>query len=345
MNQPLVKASDKPKWIVWGLLVLSILYVFFSTKTVMLSGETMGTTYFIKADIPRVIPLLFIEKQVKSRLDEIDALFSTYRDDSELMRLNQHESQDPFKASSELISLLNEAKFLHHMSEGAWDPTVFPLIELWGLYSDFGEEVVVPSEMELDEIKKRVDFDLVEIHGELVIKENHEVFIDLSSIAKGYGADQIGSILTKYRSNSYFIEIGGEVLSKGLKKDGRAYVVGINTPDKDASPYDVFMTVEVLDEAVATSGSYRRFRLNNGKTVSHIINPKTGQPIETSIVSVTVKAPTCSMADGLATACMVLGKEKSLALIESLIDTEVCIIETNQDEYKTTLSSGFKFSK
>jgi FAD:protein FMN transferase len=335
------KAPEKSKWIIWGFLVSIIILLFFTNKMVVFSGETMGTTYYIKASIPRIVPISFLEYRLKKRLSNLDETFSTYRDDSELMMFNKHDSIHPFSISDELVSVLYESQLLFQMSNELWDPTIYPLMNLWGLYDQFGTEVSAPSLENIDKSKRSVDFNFVSIQGNELVKTNPDVYIDLSSIAKGYSVDQLSIILERYKSDSFLVEIGGEVRSKGVKRDGQVYKVGINTPDINASPYDVILKVDVTGKALATSGNYRRYRLDNGRVVSHIINPKTGLPVETDIVSVTVAAPTCSMADGLATAIMVMGREVSLALIEDLVDTEVCIIEKYSEELLFFKSSGF----
>lgn len=336
------KAPEKSKWIIWSFFAFIILLLFFTHKIVMVSGETMGTTFYIRATIPRVVPLFIFEHQIEKKLDSLINTFSTYTEDSELMHVNRWDNSSGISISDELKFVFNESFLLYELSHGDWDPTIYPLMNVWGLYSQFGKVVEPPSCDAVNEAKALVGFNSIHLLGNTIIKDNSNVYIDFSSIAKGYGVDQVADVVEhQFRSKSYLVEIGGEVKTKGLKEDGSYYKVGINRPIVGSDPYDVIMTLKVRDKAVATSGNYRRYRLSNGRLVTHVINPHTGEPIESDIVSVTVVGSSCSMADGLATAIMVMGIDDGLSLIDTLIDTEACIISQENDEFMIYKSSGF----
>lgn len=336
------KAPERSKWIVWGFFACVIGFLFFTQKTVIVSGDTMGTTFYIRCRIPRVVPLFVLEYGVEKKLHALTTIFSTYTESSELMDVNRWKTSSPLVISDSLKTVFRQSFLLYELSQGDWDPTVYPLMKAWGLYSQFGSIVNPPSAIVLDEAKKSVGFNSIHIVDNTLTKDNPDTYIDFSSIAKGYAVDEITSLLSLYfRSSSFLVEIGGEVRTRGKKEDGALYKVGINRPLLEADPSDIIMRVIIEDKAIATSGNYRRYRLSNGRLVTHIINPKTGDPIESSIVSVSVIAPSCSMADGLATAIMVMGEERGLQLIESLIDTEVCIITQEDDSFSFHKSSGF----
>lgn len=302
----------------------------------------MGTTYHIRCALPKIVPVWFLKQRITAKLSDLDHTFSTYRDDSELMKINYSLDTDWISISNTLETVLNESKFVYGITQGYWDPTIGPLMKLWHLYHFSKEDIPLPSQHEIEYALESVGFDQVKLKENAILKTNPSVFIDLSSIAKGYGVDRIAFLLDFFRASSYLVEIGGEIRTKGVKADGSMYKIGINTPSVDADPSDVFKRVTVKDCAVATSGNYRRYNLNDGKVLSHIINPKTGYPIENNIVSVTVIAPTCSLADALATAIMVMETKHALELLDELDNVEGFIIESENGLLNTFQTKGMQ---
>ena len=168
--------------------------------------------------------------------------------------------------------------------------------------------------------------------------------LDLASIAKGYGVDQVAEIVRQAGFNNYLVEIGGEIAASGKRRDGKWWRIGINRPRKEANFNDVYKAVDLRNKAFATSGDYRNFFEIEGVRYSHVIDPRTGYPVSNGIVSVSIIAPNCTVADGLATAVMVMGPEKGLNLINHLEDVEgLIIIEKTDGSLYEHPSAGFEF--
>jgi thiamine biosynthesis lipoprotein len=319
------------------LIFIIVLFGCNAQKEVAVSGKTMGTTYQIKllTDSPNIAP---IQKQIEERLNEINASMSTYRRDSEISRFNAHPVGKKMAVSDDFIRVMKAARFLYKMSNGAWDGTVFPLVSLWG----FGgvKKRVLPEPGAIQKALEKVGFDAIEIlENRYLIKNKPSVTLDLASIAKGYAVDQVSHVLKKRGIKHFLVEIGGEVFASGLKSDGIRWRVGINTPKAGLPVNTVYKVVGLADRAMATSGDYRQFFIREGKRYSHVIDPRTGWPVANRVVSVSIIADNCMLADGLATAVMVLGHDKGLGLIESLEHVEGLIIAETKDggllEYAT----------
>ena len=167
--------------------------------------------------------------------------------------------------------------------------------------------------------------------------------LDLSSIAKGYGVDQVAELVRREGFTDFIVEIGGEVRAGGTRRDGRPWRVGINRPRADALPDELYRVAFLRDEAFATSGDYRNFFARDGVRYSHVLDPRTGRPVTNRVVSVSIRAPDCTLADGLATAVMVMGAEAGLALVERLDGVEgLVVVETPEGGLQDHPSTGFR---
>jgi FAD:protein FMN transferase len=177
-----------------------------------------------------------------------------------------------------------------------------------------------------------VGFDGITItpQGRLV-KGDGRLTLDLASIAKGYGVDALARLLAEQGFRDYLVEVGGEVFAAGRRPDGKPWRVGINRPDRAAGYSEVYKVVALSDKAFATSGDYRNYFEAGGRTYSHILDPRTGYPIDNGVVSASVMADTCTQADGLATALMVMGPAAGLDLVERLPHVEALIIVRQAD--------------
>jgi thiamine biosynthesis lipoprotein len=221
---------------------------------------------------------------------------------------------------------------IYRLSEGAWDATVLPLVELWGFGRSAAARQTLPSPSEINQALKQVGFDQIQVDGKgFLVKKRPEVTLDLASIAKGYAVDRVALLLKKKTFTHYLVEIGGEVYAAGLRLDGKPWQVGINQPDPSASATAVYKAVALEDRAMATSGDYRNFFEINGRRYSHIIDPRSGYPVGNGVISASVFASNCTLADGLATAMMVLGPEKGIALLDRLPNVEGIIIVRQSD--------------
>lgn len=279
-----------------------------------IQGKTMGTTYHIKYVAEKNIKnSIEIKTEIDKRLLEINQSMSTYIEDSELNKLNNGPINKWIGISRDLYFVLSKAYEVYQMSEGYYDVTVGPLVNLWG----FGPKGLKksPSVKELEELKEFIGLNKIELdpHGPRVKKYHSKTKIDLSSLAKGFGVDEVGSVLEKLGIHDYFVEIGGEVKSKG-KKGKEFFKVAIEAPEFFNSKIE--KVLPLFNKAMATSGSYRNYFLENKKIYSHTIDPKTLRPIENQMVLATVIDPniSCMTADALATAFMALGPEKGMQM-------------------------------
>ena len=275
----------------------------------------MGTRYTVKYIGPELNDTPEqVQKQIDHLLIDINREMSTYIPDSEISQLNENQSADWIKLSPRLFTVLAAAKLISDLSNGAFDVTIGPLVNLWG-FGPEGERDV-PSKTDIDRTKQLVGFDhiQIDIDGQSIKKKHPGIYIDLSAIAKGYGVDLIGQFLCQLEIENYMVDIGGEVKTKGLK-NGEPWQIGIEKPDPNART--IHKILEISDMNVATSGGYRNFFESDGKNFSHTIDPQTGYPVEHRLVSVTVfDQESCMEADALATTLMVLGPESGMEFVQ-----------------------------
>ncbi|MDO4571262.1 MAG: FAD:protein FMN transferase [Planctomycetia bacterium] len=301
-------------WIVCVVLIASPLLC---AEMTQFSGETMGTQWNASVVTPK--PLSDEEKEeaqnaVERALKGVDFRMSTWQNFTELSRLNQsNESEN--KISTELAKVLRAALAISQKTDGAYDITSGALVNLWKFGPTREDQTLpdFPSDDEIAQAKKKVDFRSLDIiensDGDLIIKRQLPgVYIDLSSIAKGYGADCAADGLRELGYSNFMVEVGGEVVARGTNLWGEPWRLGIEKPVPGAT--SLYGAVELNDCALATSGDYRNFRMNADKRLSHIVDPRTGRPTEHTLVSVSVLADSCMAADGWATALMVLGPEE-----------------------------------
>jgi thiamine biosynthesis lipoprotein len=283
-----------------------------------LTGETMSTRYSVKVVEPGAAAAReAIDGDVKSELELVDRLMSRYRKGSELDRLNRNPGTEPVEVSPELLEVLARARRISERTDGAFDVTVGPLIEIWG-FDERRALAETPAADALAEVRLRVGYRLLEIDEEerSVRKRHAGLNIDLSAIAKGYAVDRIATALERLGHRDYLVEVGGEVRCSGASHRGTPWRVAIERPSPGAR--QVFRVVELSGRALATSGDYRNFYELDGRRVSHTIDPRTGRPVEHGLASVTVIGDECVAADALATGLTVLGLEHGLALAERL---------------------------
>jgi FAD:protein FMN transferase len=313
-------------------LMLLPISTFAESREVFFTGKTMGTTYHITilADPDQTIN--GIHEKIDQKLEDINQSMSTYRPDSQISRFNALKKADEkFIISEDFLEVLLVSQTVFQITDGAWDGTVNPLVSLWGFMSEKLPSKI-PNKNEIDKILPQIGFDKIIFSSEgYILKKDPEISLDLASIAKGHGIDRISELLLNNGFKNFIVEIGGDLYAKGYNKEGAPWRAGINTPDKNA-PFDkVYKVITLTDMAMATSGDYRNLIEIDGQRYSHIIDPKTGYPVKTQVVSATILAQTCTFADGLATAAMVMGPEKSLELINRLNNVEGLIIVRNSD--------------
>jgi thiamine biosynthesis lipoprotein len=284
-----------------------------------LAGETMGTTYHIKVVLrPKQEIEGDLKAKVDARLNEINALMSTYQEDSELSRFNQQRDSTPFPLSPETAGVLRIALEVSAQSGGAFDVTIGPLVNAYG----FGPEV----KREIDDaaratLMERVGYQKLSLDAEgNAAKQHPELYCDLSAVAKGYASDAIADLLEENAIFQYIVEIGGEVAARGRNERGKPWRLGIERPEEGA--FGVLQEIVAMSgdrqrQALATSGDYRNFYMEDGKRISHTIDARTGKPIEHTLASASVLHASCAWADAYATAMMALGPDEGMVLAEA----------------------------
>ncbi len=288
------------------------------TQEVLLQGRTMGTTYNIKVVVdPKVQDTVKLQAEIDKLLKQLNQEMSTYIPDSELSLFNQSTSLESVNISTGLARVIAEAIRLGNLSGGKLDVTVGPLVNLWGFGPEYRPETV-PSEQDLSAARARIGLENLTLSGNKLSKKIPTLYVDLSTIAKGYGVDLVAEYIEKQGIANYLVEIGGEMRLHGFKHTGELWHIAIEKPILDSSGVQraVQQVIVPKDNAVATSGDYRNYYEVDGQRFSHIIDPATGSPINHKLVSVTVIHPSSMTADGLSTAMMVMGEEGALAFAE-----------------------------
>lgn len=281
-----------------------------------LTGSTMGTSYSIKVvDLPAQLHRDTLAALVNAELAALVQRMSTYEPDSELSRFNRSRQTDWITASSELVEVLGEARQVSELTDGAFDVTVGPLVDLWGFGPEYTDDRI-PSDAEIDALRARVGYRNVEVRSDppAIRKRNPDIHVDLSAIAKGYAVDRVALLLESRGIASYLVEIGGELRGRGRNQNGDHWRIGIETPT--SGERSVHAVISIDDTGVATSGDYRNFFMHDGRRYSHTINPRTGRPVTHALASVTVISPRTMQADAMATALMVLGPDAGYALAD-----------------------------
>lgn len=326
----------------WLLVVLSVVLLAGCSKPaeqVHLSGPTMGTGYNVKYIVQDEQPKPgVLQKEIDKVLEKVNDEMSTYRPDSELSRFNQHTTNEPFTVSSDTAAVVREALRINKLTEGAMDVTVGPIVNLWGFGPEDRPDVVPTTEM-LSERRKITGIQHLSETGDALIKNIPELYVDLSSIAKGRGTDEVADYLESVGIHNYMVEVGGEIRVKGKNRDGVPWRIAVEKPV--VNQRSVENIIEPGDMAIATSGDYRNYFEEDGVRYSHIINPKTGNPISNKVVSVTVLNPSCMTADGLSTGLMVLGETEGLRIANQNNIPVLYIVKT-KDGFKEFSSDAFK---
>ncbi|MDA8782207.1 FAD:protein FMN transferase [Porticoccaceae bacterium] len=303
-------------------------------EIIKISGTKMGTSYHINLVADQPAPADLAER-IDAALDVVDQSMSTYKGQSEISRFNRLPSNDQQSISAEFAEVLAVSKLVWEQSGGAFDPTVGPLVDLWG-FGPVATDDRIPNEQALAKALAEIGFEHVQFEGRILTKTK-PVRLDLSAVAKGYGVDQVAQLLEMLALPDYLVEVGGEMRVSGVNPDGNPWRVAVEMPSLMPQ---VQRVIALHDGAVATSGDYRNYFERDGLRYSHTIDPRTGRPITHSLASVTVLAKTCAEADAWATALMVLGEEQGMALAEKL-NLAVYMLVADGADYSAQSSSEF----
>lgn len=305
-----------------------------------LTGLAQGTTYTLQWWSEDRVDRDALARAVTAELERIDALLSNYRLDSVLERFNATRSLAPQALPAELVTLLELASDVHRASAGCFDPTVRPLVRLWGFD---GDEPHVPAADAIAAVLPSVGFDKLEIvDSEHVRKLREDIEIDMASIGQGYTVGRLSAIAEGFGLKNYLFEIGGELAGRGSRPDGRSWRVGIESPDKGAPLRALNLPADRLT-AVITSGSYRHFFEDHGHAYGHILDPRTGRSVEHALVSVTVTGDAAARTAAWGTALLCLGPDDALATAERERLTAVMIVRAG-DGFEIRESPLFRAS-
>lgn len=290
-------------------------------EPLILNGSTMGTTYSVKVVKDDSLFSSEYYSTLKGRIDSVlimvNRQMSTYIDDSEISLFNSFQDTGWFPISYDFALVVKTALEISAQTDSALDITVGPFVNLWGFGPAKDRLRKLPDSLEIKSIMSIIGINKLKVKMKppSIKKSIPEMYIDLSSIAKGFGVDKVSEFLVQENHTNFMVEIGGEVFTKGKNHLGSTWRIGISTPDET---FDIQKVVGIENYAMATSGDYRNFIFIDDKKYSHTIDPKTGWPIKHDLASVTVIHKNCMSADGFATAFEVLGAEKSLELAKKM---------------------------
>lgn len=327
---------------VFPLVLIAVLLIVFqyreSNKTdnyISIEGATMGTSYHIKYIDPKAVNH---KANIDTLLIDFNNSLSTYIPDSEISLFNK--SREFSFGSPYFHEVLSKSSEVFEVSNGAFDPTVMPLVNAWGFGFKNREDL---DSARVDSLIKLVDFTKIIFDENMVRKPSEEVMLDFSAIAKGFGVDVVANYLESQGISNYMIEIGGEVRCKGKNNKDSIWLIGIDNPKFNEDGKSLKATVKLENMALATSGNYRNFYVKDGVKYAHTIDPKSGYPVAHSLLSASVFAADCMTADAYATAFMVAGKEAAIQMAEEKnLMTFLIYSDSETGEVMTYMSEELK---
>lgn len=314
-----------------------------STKTgLVLEGKTMGTYWRVSLAGVDDARRTELHEKIQAQLDGDDRLLSTYKADSALSLFNRSHSTEPYPVTEAMSDIVTTSLRIGAKTEGAMDITVGPLVNLWGFGPD-KQPVKTPNQAQIETAKARTGLQHLTVINragqQWLQKDLPDLYVDLSTIGEGYAADHLAGLMEQNGISRYLVSVGGAVVTRGINAEGKAWRVAIQKPtDRENA---VQAVVDLNGHGISTSGSYRNYYELEGKRLSHVIDPKTGEPIQHKLVSATVIATTAMEADGWDTGLMVLGSEKAKQLAEKE-GLAVYLITKEGEGFTTWMSPQFK---
>jgi len=337
----------KKKNYIWlALLVVGTVLVLLRQNNIISWGEEAATYHNEKGLIFGTMYSITYEHEKSLRLDidkeleRFDASLSMFNESSIISRINRN---GDVTVDSLFANVFRQAMKISEATDGNFDITVAPLVNAWG----FGfTENISPTDAKIDSLLQIVGWQKIQLSSEgKIIKEDPRIMLDCSAIAKGYAVDVIANLLKSNGVQNYMVDIGGEVDVAGVNPTGNLWRIGINKPEDDPlSRNQSLQTIlEVSGLGIATSGNYRNFYYKDGMKYAHTIDPKTGRPVQHSILSSTVIAKDCMTADAYSTAFMVMGLEKARSLVESHPELDAYFIFSDEKgDFQTYMTEGMK---
>jgi len=304
-------------------------------KYIKHAGITQGTLYEVTYEMPEGVDY---EKEIVQLLKDFSASLSIYHPASLISRINKNDTSaivdDYFR------TVFNKSVEVNKASDGAFDITVAPLVNLWGF--GFTSDSPEMNPKKIDSLLQFVGMDKIRIEGDRIVKDLPGVMLDMNAIAKGYSVDVVANFLKSKGCRNYLVNIGGEIAAQGVKESGYLWQIGIERPDENVVYGESFQAIlRLKNRAMATSGNYRRFFEIDGKKYAHTIDIKTGYPVMHNLLSATIVADDCMTADAWATVCLASGLEKSIQLLKQHPEFEAFLIYSDEKgNYKVHVTDG-----
>ena len=324
----------KMRIVLMFLFIYNIIGVYAQEKSLFIEGEAQGTSYHIT----------YLDKKnrdfkykIEKILRNFDLSVSTYIPNSIISKINSN--VENVKLDKYFITCFNKAKEVWKNTDGAFDPTVYPIVNAWGFGPGKKQQI---EKQKIDSMMQFVGFDLIEIKGNKIVKKDPRVALDFNAFAQGYSVDVVSDFLISKGINSFVVEIGGEVYAKGKNGDGLDWTVGIEKPIDNKLDANPIKAIAILDNlAVATSGNYRRFVVEDGIKYAHHIDPKTGFPTKNNLLSASVFSIDCISADANATGILVMGLEKAKLFLASHTELQAYLIYSDESgKYQVFVTPG-----
>ena len=304
-----------------------------SNDNITVHGSTMGTTYTIKINSTKHIKNNYLEQSIEEKLKDLNSIFSTYSDSTEISKINLSKSKI-INLSDDLAFVLKKALYYSQLSDGLYDPTVFPLVDLWG----FGPTNInsKPNKNKVNELLENISYKYISLNEKELLLSNSNLYIDLNSIAKGYAVDSISNLLLNMGFSDFMVEIGGEVKCIGENNKNK-WIIGIINPKDENN----LIKTNLKNMSIATSGNYNNYLIYEDVRYPHIINPKTGWPINNNIISASVITENCIDADAIATILMLLPYDEGIELVNNMNNVESLLFIDNNNEITMLKSKDF----
>ncbi len=304
----------------------------------------MGTTWQVTLrELPDNTSKEAIRKEIEVTLERIESLASHWRTDTPVSRFNRTLDTKPFPVPPELFEILQASERIHQATKGAFDVTVAPLVNLWGFGPIEETRGKIPGDEEIENAVASMGQDKLELLPTKAIRKTRpDLQLDLSALAKGYAIDQVAQRLGELGAKHYLIELGGELRAKGNGSKGDGWQVGLEYPEMDANTTEIHRVITLENAAVATSGNYRLAFTDpdTGQAYSHLIDPRSGHPVDHDLLAVSVIAPTAMEADAWATALLVLGPEKGMQLADKE-NLAALFVERDPSGIKVLMTANF----
>ncbi len=305
-------------------------------KPIMIEGPIQGTTYHITYFDKKQRDL---QPEIEQLLNDFDLSVSTYNPNSIISKINSN--QKNVIVDKYFVQCFNKAKEVWKNTNGAFDPTVYPLTNIWGFGPGKKQKI---EQTKIDSILKFVGFEKIALVGNTIVKQDPRVSLDFNAFAQGYSVDVVSDFLNLNGIKSFVVEIGGEVYAKGKKPDGSKWTVGIEKPfDNKTNSNPLKAVVKLENLAIATSGNYRRYFIENGVKYAHHLDPKTGYPTKNNLLSASVFSKECISSDANATGILVMGLEKAIEFLNNHKELQAYLIYSDEiGNYKIYETVGVK---